>query len=182
VSKKAIVILAEGFEEIEAVTPIDILRRAGVQVTIAGLGDSLVTGARGLTIEADTRIESIKPEYDVCVLPGGTLGAKNLAASDSVKDLVVKMNAEHRVIAAICAAPALVLSAAGVLKNKCATCYPGMENNFGEGVKYEKANVVTDGNLITACGPAAALHFSLSIVEKVCGKDMRKKIEEAIVA
>ncbi|MDD4909615.1 MAG: DJ-1/PfpI family protein [Candidatus Omnitrophica bacterium] len=169
--KKAIVILAEGFEEIEAVTPIDVLRRAGVDVIAAGLTDVKIKGSRGLVVVADKKLEESGTDFDACVLPGGSLGAKNLAASDKVRSLLIKMNQEGKIIAAICAAPALVLIPTGILKGKAATCYPGMQDSFGKNTAYKEDDVVVDGNIITSRGPATALSFALAIAEKLCGKE-----------
>lgn len=181
-AKKAIVILAEGFEEIEAVTTIDILRRAGIEVTVAALNDLRVRAARGTIVMADKRLEEAGSEFDACVLPGGMPGASNLAASDKVKALLNKMVKEKKLIAAICAAPAVVLAPLGILKNKSATCFPGMEKDLGEGVQFKKDGVVVDGNVITSRGPGTALAFSLAIVEKLSGKENADRIRKDTLA
>lgn len=180
--KKAIVILAEGFEEIEAVTPIDILRRAGVDVTVAGLGGVKIKGSRGLVVAADKTLDEAGMDFDACVLPGGSLGAKNLAASDKVKQLISKMHTEGKIVAAICAAPALVLAPLGILKGKAATCHPGMQTNFAKDTSYREDAVVVDGNIITSRGPATALPFALAIAEKLCGKEVSGNVRKATLA
>ncbi|MFH1665317.1 MAG: DJ-1 family glyoxalase III [Candidatus Omnitrophota bacterium] len=167
--KKAVIILAEGFEETEALVTVDILRRADVNVIIAGLGTDLVTGAHGITVKADTVLEDNIPLPDAVILPGGMPGTKNLAASHMVKNLILRMDAEGKLIAAICAAPARVLAAAGVLDGKKATCYPGEEEHFTTAVKYVEAPVVQDGNIITSRGPATAFDFGYTIAVNLAG-------------
>jgi 4-methyl-5(b-hydroxyethyl)-thiazole monophosphate biosynthesis len=179
--KKAIVILAEGFEEIEAVTAVDILRRAGINVTVAGVSDIKVTGARGLAMIADKKLEATDMDFDACVLPGGMPGAANLASSEKVRTIITKMNREGKIVAAICASPAVVLAPLGILKNKSATCYPGMQENIGKETNYKKNNVVVDGNIITSRGPATALEFSLTIAEKLSGKEISDRVKIAVL-
>ncbi len=168
--KRAMIILAEGFEEMEAVAPIDVLRRAEVEVTVAGLDRDHVKAARGTVIKTDKVFDGGEPLPDALVFPGGLPGAENLAGSAMVKDYIRKMDSENRVIAAVCAAPALVLGPAGVLKGKKATCYPGLEKNFDISVKHVKDEVVQDGNIITSRGPGTALPFALKIAENLVGK------------
>jgi 4-methyl-5(b-hydroxyethyl)-thiazole monophosphate biosynthesis len=163
---KAIILLAQGFEEIEAVTPMDLLRRAGMEVTVAGVADKLVQGARGVTIQADALLrEVLADDYDVCVLPGGMPGAKHLAASPEVKSLVLKLRDQGKLIAAICAAPAVVLFPWGLLNQKRATCFPGLESHFDDSVTFEGKNVVRDGNIVTSRGAGTAFAFSLAVIE-----------------
>lgn len=183
-SKKAIIILAEGFEELEAVTVIDILRRAGISVTVCGLGKKEVKGSRGTMIITDRVLEEsdLAKSYDTCILPGGMPGAERLANSDIVGRLLVKMRSKNKVIAAICASPALVLSPLGILENRKATCYPGMEGLFPESTQYGQDNVIADGNLITSRGPATALEFAISVAGALCGKDIAKRVRKAVLA
>ncbi len=181
-TKKAIVILAEGFEDVEAVTPVDILRRAGVEVTVAGLKGKLVRGARGIKIEADVLLsEAVSREFDVCVLPGGLPGATNLAGSDTVNAFVKNMAENQKIIAAICAAPAVVLAPLGLLHHKTATCFPSMENKFDSSVKHSTEPVVVDGCLVTSRALGTALAFSFAIVDNLCGKEMSDKIRKAVL-
>jgi protein deglycase len=168
--KQAVIILAKGFEEVEAFTPIDILRRCGINLTVAGLGAELVEGAHGARVRTDIVFEKYDASPDVIILPGGMPGAENLASSTKVKDLIMNLNSERRIIAAICASPALVLAPAGVLKGKRATCYPGMEKSFPSDVKFFNGEVVQDGNIITSMGPATAFAFGLKIAENIVGK------------
>lgn len=160
----ALVILAEGYEEIEAITPIDLLKRAGINVTVAGLNSKEVTGAHGIKTIADTALEDINNDFDAIVLPGGMPGTKNLLNSEEVINLVKEISSSpNKLCAAICAAPQ-VLSKAGILKGKKFTCYPGIESNIPEG-KHLSDNVVIDENIITSRGVGTAIDFSLAIVE-----------------
>lgn len=168
--KKAIIVLAEGFEEVEATIPADVLRRSEVEVTIAGLGKLEIKGAHNITIKTDVLFDDYKDKPDVVIFPGGLPGAENLALSLKVKDLILRMDAEKKLIAAICASPALVLAPLGILKGKTATCYPGMESNFLSGTKHSKERVVQDGNIITSQGPATAFEFGVKIAENLVGK------------
>ena len=177
--KKALIILAEGFEEIEAITVIDILRRGQIQLTIAGLTDTKIRGAHGVAVIADKKLDSKDTDYDACILPGGTPGSANLAASTKIRDLVTALYEKNKLIAAICAAPALVLAQTGILNNRTATCYPGMQDNFDKTTIYKEDSVVVDGNLITSRGPSTALAFALAIVEKLCDKTTSDKIKKA---
>ncbi len=179
--KKAIVILAEGFEEIEAVTVIDILRRAGVEVAIAGLDGNKIRGSRDISVETDTIFKGSEQNFDACILPGGGLGAANLAASKKVKMFINQMHADNKTIAAICASPAVVLAPAGILDNKSMTCYPGCESKL-KNVRYKNEAVVIDNNLITSQGPATALAFALAITEKLCGKTTAQRIKKETLA
>ncbi|MCF7893363.1 MAG: DJ-1/PfpI family protein [Candidatus Omnitrophica bacterium] len=177
--KRAVILLAEGFEEIEAVTCIDILRRAGVKITISGLNSLAIEGSRKITIKAEKKLNQVSSDYDAIILPGGMPGAENLAKSDQVKTLLKKAENQGKIIAAICAAPAIVLSPLGILDNKTATCYPGMEENFSKTTTYKTKEVVTDGKIITSQGPATAMQFALKIVEKLLGKKISDKVAKA---
>jgi 4-methyl-5(b-hydroxyethyl)-thiazole monophosphate biosynthesis len=165
--KSVLVVLADGFEEIEAVTPIDILRRAGLDVTVAGLDKLEVAGQSGLKIRADLTLDRFEGLPDAVVLPGGAQGASNLGASSSLSALLVKMREKKRLIAAICAAPALVLARQGFLNGRKATAYPGYEKNFSSEIAFSDARVVVDGDLVTSRGPGTALEFSLELVRRL---------------
>ncbi|MBU1007380.1 MAG: DJ-1/PfpI family protein [Candidatus Omnitrophica bacterium] len=181
-SKKAIIVLAEGFEEIEAVTVIDILRRAGIETTVAGLDDLSVQGSHGITVSADVKLDTAGSDFDICIFPGGMPGATHLGCSEKVQALIETMNKDKKIIAAICAAPAMVLAPIGILKNKKATCFPGMQKHFEESTTYVTDNVVTDGNVITSRGTGTALAFSLAIVEKIIGEETADKVRKATLA
>jgi len=178
--KKALVILADGFEDIEAITSIDLLMRAGTQVTVAGLTSTHVKAAKsGLTIIVPTRLSEVQDTFDALILPGGMPGAENLANSSEVVARVRLMNQQKKIIAAICAAPALVLTKAGVLEGKNATCFPGMENLFPKTTTFVASPVVQDGNIITSRGAGTAFSFGVTIVGALLGKGPREKIEQA---
>lgn len=180
-AKKALIILADGFEEVEATTPIDILRRSEVEVIIAGLGKKEITGAHEITIKADVLFEEYNELPDAVVFPGGMPGAENLAISMKVKDLISKMNSAGKIIAAICASPALVLTPTGILKGKSATCYPGMEENFTSDIKRSSERVVQDGNVITSQGPATAFDFGLKVAENLIGKQKADMVAQQML-
>jgi 4-methyl-5(b-hydroxyethyl)-thiazole monophosphate biosynthesis len=179
-SKRALIIVADGFEEIEAVAVIDILRRAEIKVTIASIDFKLVTSARNLLIKADYLIDTLPDyEFDMLILPGGGLGVKNLQESDGVKSLIKRFNAEGKYIAAICAAPT-ILENMGLLKDKTVTAYPGVESDL-KSCKYTSDNVVIDGKLITSKGPGTAMEFSFTLVELLRSKELRDTLETAMV-
>ncbi|OGW86466.1 MAG: hypothetical protein A3A81_02755 [Omnitrophica bacterium RIFCSPLOWO2_01_FULL_45_10b] len=180
-AKKVLVILADGFEEIEAITPIDVLKRAGLEVTLAGLSSRTVSGAHGVKFQADITFDEYKDLPDAIVLPGGMPGSKNLAESKQVAELIKKMNDQKRLIGAICAAPALAVAPTGILNGKKATCYPGFENNFPSSVTFLTDRVVVDGNVITSRGPGSALEFSLELVRKLAGPEQAKTLKEGLL-
>jgi 4-methyl-5(b-hydroxyethyl)-thiazole monophosphate biosynthesis len=181
-TKKAIIILATGFEEIEAVTVIDILRRAGIEITVAGLDNTNITGSHGITVVADKKISDLKPHFDVAILPGGMPGALHLHNSNEVTNFIKNMNSEGALIAGICAAPSVVMAPIGLLENKNATCYPGNQIDFGKNTRYKNKAVVLDGNIMTSQGPASAMEFAFAIVEKIIGKAAVKKLKKHTLA
>jgi len=180
-SKKVLVILADGFEEIEAITPIDVLRRAGLEVTLAGLSGTTVSGAHGVKFQADVTLDDYKGLPDLVVLPGGLPGAKNLGESKKVAEIVKRMNSLKKLIGAICAAPALALAPAGILDGKKATCYPGFEKNFPPSVSFSEERVVVDGNIITSRGPGSALEFALELVEQLVDREKAQTLKEGLL-
>lgn len=181
---RAVVLLAEGFEEIEAVTPIDVLRRAGVEVITAGVPERRVRGAHGLVVEADVTVAAAPADTDLLVLPGGMPGAENLARSPQVQELIARTHGSGKRVAAICAAPAVALAPTGVLAGRHATCYPGFEQRFSPDVKRSEERVVVDGPLVTSRGPGTALEFSLALVEQLVGAakaaELRQKMLVAV--
>ncbi len=179
--KTAIVVLAEGFEEVEAVAPIDILRRAGVRVTIVGANSKSVKSSRGIVVQADCLLDEIKDLPDAVVLPGGLPGATNLAKAAGLAAFLKKMNEAGKLIAAICATPAVVLAPLGILDGKKATCYPGCERDFSSKTVHSKERVVKDGNLITSQGPGTAIEFSLEIVRELVSSEMAGTLREKMV-
>ena len=179
--KTALVILAEGFEEVEAVVPVDVLRRAGVRVTIAGVTDLRVKGSRMIGLAADILLKDLVDLPDAVILPGGLPGATNLAKSEEVSKLVKKMNVAGKIVAAICAAPAAVLAPLGILDGKKATCYPGCEADFSKKTVHSKDRVVVDGNIITSQGPGTALEFALAIAVRLAGQDMADNVRDKML-
>jgi 4-methyl-5(b-hydroxyethyl)-thiazole monophosphate biosynthesis len=176
---KALVFLATGFEEIETVTIVDVLRRAGIDVTVAGLTFNVIEGAHEIKMVPDKSIDDVKVEnFDAVVVPGGSPGYKNLREDPRVIDIVKEAFKSDKIVAAICAAPA-VLSDAGILNGKFCTIYPGMENELESGGGKPKQDIfVVDGNIITSKGPATALPFALKIAEKLAGKQVADAVRE----
>ena len=179
---RVLVPLAQGCEELEAVTIIDLLRRAGIEVITAGLAPGLVKASRGTQFMPDTTLEAaLHQDYDMVVLPGGMPGAQHLKDDPRVIGLVQNMAAAGRYTAAICAAPT-VLGAAGVLSGKTATGYPGfLEKMHLKDVTLSAEAVVCDGQVITSRGPGTAMDFALTLVQILMGVDTRQQVESALV-
>jgi len=181
--KKVLVPLAEGFEEIEAVTIIDVLRRAGIEVLVRSLGGNTeVTGANGITVKADAPLGTLgADDIDMIVLPGGWGGTNRLAEDETVQFLLKAMDEKEKPIGAICAAP-FALNAAGVLKEKF-TCYPSVEEQIRtEGYLGAQQQVVEDRNVMTSRGPGTAICFGLQIVRKLAGEEAYLTLKEALLA
>lgn len=177
---KIVLFLAEGFEEVEALTVVDVLRRADIACDTCSLEGKNVIGSHKIKVEADKTIKDITlSEYSGLVLPGGMPGAENLRQSTFVIDAVKKFNAQKKLVAAICAAP-IVLGKAEVLNSKNATSYPGYENEMGFCRYLEEINV-EDDNIITSRGPATAIYFALRLVEKLKGKEIVDKLKEGMM-
>jgi 4-methyl-5(b-hydroxyethyl)-thiazole monophosphate biosynthesis len=177
----ALIVLADGFEDVEAVTVVDILRRAEVSVTVAGVTSGVVTGARGVRVTPDVVLAD-GPLFDVIVLPGGARGAEALAASSLVNKRIRDHHAAGRWVAAICAAPAVVLAPLGILDGRRATCFPGMEASFPSSVSARTEPVVVDGNIITSRALGTSLSFALEIVARLVGAPTADKIRAAVLA
>ncbi len=168
------VFLADGFEEVEALTPVDIMRRAGIACRTVGVTGKTVTGAHGINVQSDIEINGVDfSDAQMLVLPGGMPGAENLEKSADVKRAVLLTVQNGKKVAAICAAP-YVLGVWGLLGGKNATCYPGFEDRLLN-ANYTAAAVETDGNIITANGPAAAMDFAFEIIKQL-GSDKSEKI------
>lgn len=163
------VFLADGFETVEALAPVDVMRRAGLQVTtVSIMGRLNVESAQGVVVMADELFENIAfDDADALVLPGGGVGTENLSAHEPLRALLAGACSRGLLVAAICAAP-MVLGRIGLLKGKRATCYPGCEGDLFD-AEYTAAPVEQDGNIITACGPGASFAFGFAIVERFCG-------------
>lgn len=179
VMPKILVPLAEGFEEIEALAVVDILRRAGIDVVIAGTTGTMVVGAHGIRVTADKRLIDLETDsFDGIVLPGGNPGYKNLMRHETLLRIVENFGKNGKIVAAICGAP-LILAKLGLLKDKKATAYPGLEKNFD---RPRADAVVVDGNYITSRGPGTAIKFALKIVEMMLGKEKMLKLQAEIIA
>jgi 4-methyl-5(b-hydroxyethyl)-thiazole monophosphate biosynthesis len=215
-AKKAVVLLAGGFEEVEAVTPIDYLRRAGLEVCIAAVGAGgaggaaggaggvaggaggaggaagarILTGSHGIVFRAEAALGELIDQaggvprlcqsLDAVLLPGGLPGAANLAASQEAGALITAMFRAGKLVAAICASPALVLAPLGLLAGKRFTCYPGMETELSEGT-WSEDRVVVDGNLITSRGAGTAGAFATAVIGALLGEDAGEKVARSVL-
>jgi len=177
---KVIVPLAEGFEEIEAMTIVDILRRAGVEVTMGGLETLHVKGAHGICVIADVLLKELDGDmFDMIVLPGGLPGAFHLASDVTLQTLLQTFDTQGKSIAAICAAP-YALKSAGVLKNNY-TCYPSFETKINHEGYTPTQKVVCDKNVVTSQGPSTAMLFTLKLVEILCGDAMAQQLQKDLL-
>ena len=176
--------LAEGFEELEAVALIDVMRRGGIEVRIAYIEDELhhgrvVTGANGIGVQADTSLKNIiSDDFDMMVLPGGWGGTYALAENARVLELLKEFK-DNKVVGAMCAAP-YALKKAGVLGNEY-TCYPGAKDEIDHPGYRKDVKVVTDGNVMTSQGPGTAVCFGLAIVERLVGKESMQAVKEGML-
>lgn len=181
---KVLVPLATGCEELEAVTVIDLLRRAGIEVVTAGLEATPqpVRASRGTVLIPDMSLDqALKQDFDMVVLPGGLPGADHLNADHRIHALLERMMKNEKYIAAICAAPK-VLADAGLLKGRRATSYPGSLTQVQlAGVHYQETAVVQDGHIITSRGPGTAMDFALTLIEVLAGKNKRNEVERGLV-
>ena len=178
---KVLIPLAEGFEELEAITIIDLLRRAGVEVTVAGLSDGPITASRGVVVMADMSLDdALSQEYDMVVLPGGAVGSDNLNEDPRVLELLKRMANSERFTAAICAAPK-VLASAGVLAGHKITAYPGVMGALQNKDFTDSGEaVVADGKIITSRGPGTAMDFALVLIAELAGDAKRREIENQL--
>jgi 4-methyl-5(b-hydroxyethyl)-thiazole monophosphate biosynthesis len=177
---KVLVPLADGCEELEAVTIIDLLRRAGIEVVTAGLKPGIVKASRGVQLVPDATLDdALRGDYDMVVLPGGMPGASHLKDDARIIDLVKRMAAAGKYTAAICAAP-MVLAEAGVLEGRQATSYPGFLDAL-PGVTRRAEAVVQDGKVVTSRGPGTAMDFALALIEVLAGSEKRRQVEAALV-
>lgn len=178
---RVLVPLAPGCEELEAVTIVDLLRRAEIEVVTAGLDDRPVRASRDTVLVPDTDLDhALEKEYDMIVLPGGMPGMENLKKDDRVLSLLRTMEEKGKYTAAICASP-VVLAEAGLLDGRRATGYPGFLEGLGlDGVSLSEESVVRDGKVITSRGPGTAMDFSLELVEVLAGRETRDRVEAAL--
>ncbi|MEJ2038177.1 MAG: DJ-1/PfpI family protein [Desulfosarcinaceae bacterium] len=180
-SKKVLVPIADGSEEIEAVTMIDVLRRAGADVTVASVNDLKVTASRGVKLEADCLIsECTDQAFDLVALPGGMPGAENLGDNQDLKRILLLQKERGGFYGAICAAPAMVLEPLGLLEGKKATSHPDHMARLESAVTVSSP-VVVDGNCATSRGPGTALAFALTLVELLFGKARREEVAAPMI-
>jgi 4-methyl-5(b-hydroxyethyl)-thiazole monophosphate biosynthesis len=179
---RVLVPLANGCEELEAVTIIDLLRRAGIEVVTAGLGDGPVTASRGVVLIPDRRLDQVlDDDFDMVVLPGGLPGADHLDADPRIHALLQRMAEQDRYTAAICAAPKVLLNA-GLLDGHKATAYPGvMDGLMTSGSQYLSDAVVIDGKVVTSRGPGTAMEFALTLIDQLLGAAKRKEVEDPLI-
>lgn len=179
--KKAIVLLAKGFEEVEALTVVDVLRRGGIHcITCSINGEREVIGSHSIHVKANNSLEDIDVDkYDALIIPGGMPGATNLRDDNKVISLVKKFNEESKILAAICAGP-IVLAKAAVISGRKVTSYPGFQGELGE-VQYKEEMVVQDDNIITSRGPATSLYFAFKILENLAEKKIVEDLKEAMM-
>lgn len=175
------VLLAEGFEEVEALAPVDLLRRAGVEAKLVGVTGAVVHGSHGIGVETDLPMDDCDWDAaEMIVLPGGGVGTKNLYADARVVEAVRHMADSGKYVAAICAAPSIILGGMGLLSGKKATCYPGMEDGMTGATPLER-NCVVDGQIITGCGVGGALDFGCALVAALCGEQKAGEISKSVV-
>lgn len=179
--KKVNIYLAEGFEEIEAITVVDTLRRAGIDARIISIADrKVVAGAHGILVEADEIFENTdNMGADMIVLPGGMPGTRYLGEHKGLREVLMHFAEKNKYIAAICAAPS-ILGKMGLMNKRKAVCYPGFEETL-KGAEVSKEAVVQDGSLITSKGPGTAIYFALKLVELLSGKETAEELREGMI-
>lgn len=175
---QAVVLFADGFEEVEAVTPVDFLRRAGITTHMVGVKDRDVVGSRGMRMTTDYTIDELDSDVAVVILPGGIPGATNLSESPEVQDLVKKQFESGRLVAAICAAPAVVLGRHGWLEQRRFTCAPGWEKEVQDGF-FSEDRVVVHTNLITSRGAGTAAEFACEIIRSLIGDEAARHVHQS---
>jgi protein deglycase len=180
IKKNILVPIANGVEELEAVSIIDVLRRSGLVVRVSTIEEREITGANGIKIVADSDfIDEVLDDYDAIVLPGGTEGAERLLAFAPLGKALKRFATNNNLVGAICASPAIVLAAYGLLDTKKATCYPSFKHLVQN---YVDENVVVDGNIITSQGPGTALLFALRIAEILAGPKVASQVKAGMLA
>lgn len=179
-SKNVLVPIANGNEEIEVITIVDILRRANVGVRVASIEDREITGANGIKIVADSDfVDEVVDDYDAIILPGGTEGAKRYVEHTSLTRALKEFHQKDLLVAAICASPALVLAPLGLLKDKKATCYPSFKDKIAN---YVDQPYVEDGNVVTSQGPGTAMAFALHLVKILASETTANQIKSGVLA
>lgn len=176
-----LVILAPGFEEVEAFGPVDMLRRAGVDVTTAGTVDGVIVGRNDIKALADESLDHVmNDEFDMIILPGGLGGTENMMSDERVRRIIEHHHEEGRYITAICAAPT-ILADIGVTRGKTITSHPSVKGQF-RNETYSEERVVVDGNIVTSRGPGTALEFGLKLVEILVGKEKAEEVNGGVMA
>ncbi len=176
------VLLGTGFEEVEALTPVDVLRRCGVEVRMAGVGGLTIAGGHGIAVEADCTVDEIdQRKLDMIVVPGGLGGVESIGGSKAAMDAIAQAWKDGKYVAAICAGPT-VLAKLGITDGRRATSYPGTGSQMGGAVYVDDAEVVVDGKLITSRGPATALPFGLALARALCGERTAAEVAEGMLA
>jgi 4-methyl-5(b-hydroxyethyl)-thiazole monophosphate biosynthesis len=179
--KRVLVPVANGIEEMETVTTVDVLRRAGARVTVASVGDLQIRASRGIVLVADQSVDELMDtDFDLIVLPGGMPGAENLRDSEPLKRLLLRQAEEKKLYAAICASPAVVLAHHGLLKSRFSTCHPGFTDRM-EPDRFRESEVVVDENCITSRGPGTALAFALKLVELLYSREKAEQVAAPMV-
>lgn len=179
--KKVLVPIADGIEEIESVCIIDVLRRAGAEVTVASVDGMEITASRGVKLIADKLIEDCAAEtYDLIALPGGMPGAEHLRDCKELAQMLADQKQQGRIYSAMCASPAVVLGSQGLLDDKKATCHPAMAEKL-KCLEAKDSRVVTDGNCITSRGPGTAIEFAIKLVEQLFGADRAKAVADPML-
>ena len=174
--------MADGFEEVEAITVYDLLKRAEIEFkTVSIMEKKEVEGAHGLKLYADVLFDdATADDCEMMIFPGGMPGAKYLSKHEGLLSQLKSFINEEKWVAAICAAPALVLSGNNLISGKKATCYPGMKGKM-EGIEYLEEDVVVDGKIITSRGPATAMSFALEIIKQLKGEDVYSEVAEGLL-
>jgi 4-methyl-5(b-hydroxyethyl)-thiazole monophosphate biosynthesis len=184
--KKVAVLLADGFEEVEAITPVDYLRRAGIEVTTVSVGPNpAVRGSHGIPVMADSTLTELAgrnraKSWDGVLLPGGMPGASNIAASENACAFIKEMASAGRLVCAICASPAVVLAPLGLLEGRRFTCFPGAEEKVA-GAYWSDDRVVVDGNLVTSRAAGTAGAWAEAVIKKLTGEAQARKIAQAVL-
>lgn len=179
--KKVLIPIAPGFEEIEALAVVDILRRAGVEIIMAGTADSPIEGRNKIKVLSDASLDSVKEnDFDMIVLPGGAVGTENLKKDARIKEIVERFYKKGKFVTAICAAPT-VLSAIGITDGKTVTSHPTVRTKLDK-EKISDQRVVVDGNIITSQGPGTAIEFAFKLVEVLLGKDKVAEVNKGVLA
>jgi len=180
--KTACVFMADGSEEVEALTPVDYLRRAGIEVTLVGMRSFQVKGARNIVVTVNAVLDSVSENlFDAVIVPGGMPGATNIAGSAKAVAMIKRHFSEGKIVAAICAAPAVVLQGAcGLLSGRRFTGFPGTEKQVPDGI-FVPERVVRDGNIITSRAPGTAGEFAIAIIEQLMGRQVAQSVAEAVL-